>query len=189
MSKPKPGPKTHLVSDSGKNKVGASRFWLLRAAAKRAAEAFEQRFYLEAITLTESLLATRLESRLSHVRKCRGNSKAVNFDPLGRLCKDLIREDTEPVLDWEAYHPAILVIRDWVNERNAALHEMAKLESEDGPDFSEKYEKSREIALRGFRALLAYDAIDREVRGNASKTTATDDFEGGTALDCLRNLR
>jgi hypothetical protein len=61
MSETETKTKVHLISEPGKNKVGTERYWLLRASAEKAAQAFKQGFYLEAITLTESLLATRLE--------------------------------------------------------------------------------------------------------------------------------
>jgi hypothetical protein len=65
-------PKVHVISKPGENNVGSIRFRLLRAAAERATEAFKKGFFLEAITLTESLLGTRLESRLAWVRNQTG---------------------------------------------------------------------------------------------------------------------
>jgi hypothetical protein len=178
----------YIVSVPGENDVGTKRFWLLRAAAEKAAEAFKQGFYLEAITLTESLLGTRLESRLTWVRSCQNNSHAVTFSTLGFLCKELLHDDAKVAPDWNAFQAPIQEISKWVQLRNEALHGMAKLEKEDGRDFCGKYEACRTTALNGFGSLLSYDATDREERGKAQKLTATDDLRGGTAFDCLRDI-
>lgn len=180
--------KTHIVS-TRENDVGTERYCLLLAAAEKAAEAFKQGFYLEAITLTESLLATRLESRLSHIKRRQDKSEAAGFGTLAHLCKALLSDEAKETPGWEAYQVPIQEIRKWATQRNEALHEMAKLVAEDGDNFQEKYNRGRETALEGFRALLAYDAIDRQERGKVEKFTATDNYAGGTAFDCLRNLR
>jgi hypothetical protein len=180
--------KKHIISVPGENNVGTKRFGLLCAAAEKAAEAFKQGCYLEAITLTESLLATRLESRLTWVRSCQNNSEAVKFSTLGYLCKELLHDNAMVAPDWNAFQVPIQGISEWVKLRNGALHEMAKLDQEDGRDFHNKYEECKATALNGFRTLLSYDATDREERGKAQKSTATDDLGGGTAFDCLRDI-
>jgi hypothetical protein len=167
--------------------VGAKRFRLLCAAAKKAAEAFHHGFYLEAITLTESLLATRLESRLTWVRECQGKSEPVKFATLGYLCNELLKGDAKAAPDWAAFEDPIRAIREWAEKRNGALHKMAKLVEGDR-DFNSNYNRCRITALGGFRVLLAYDAIDRSERLKANKTTATDGLNRGTAFDCLRNI-
>ncbi|WP_437276047.1 hypothetical protein WME90_33015 [Sorangium sp. So ce375] len=188
MSETENKPKVHAISRPGENDVGTNRFSLLRAAADKAAEAFKHGFYLEAITLVESLLATRLESRLAWVREIQGKSLAVRFNTLGPLCTELLGENAAAAPDWHAFYGPIQDIREWAKSRNVALHEMAKLIEEDGRVFSEKYEMCRTIALSGFRAILAYDAVDRNERRKAGKYTATDDMNNGTAFDHLRSL-
>jgi len=188
MSETENKPKVHAVSKPGENDVGTDRFSLLHAAADKAAVAFERGFYLEAITLVESLLATRLESRLTWVRECQGKSQAVRFNTLGPLCTELLGENAAAAPDWHEFHGPIQDIREWAKKRNEALHEMAKLIEEDGRAFSEKYEMCRAIALGGFRALLAYDTVDRRERRKVGKYTATDDMNNGTAFDHLRSL-
>src|SRR5262245_55875454 len=131
MSETENNRRVHITSVPGKNNVGTMRFRLLRAAAKRAAAAFKKGFYLEAITLTESLLATRLESRLAHVRDCQNKSGATSFSTLGRLCDALLHEDAKQAPHWEAFQAPIQEIKKWANSRNEALHEMAKLVKED----------------------------------------------------------
>ncbi len=173
------------VSKPGQNDIGTTRYWLLCAAANRAAEAFENAFYLEAITLTESLLATRLESRVAFVRECQKMHQPVKFSPLGPLCTELLKDDNQGVIDAEAFMVPIQKIKEWAGRRNEALHEMAKLYQEDGRDFSEKYQMSRDTVIKGFELLLAYDALDRKVRRAVGLYTATDDKKGATAFDCL----
>lgn len=69
MSETQSKSKIHAISKPGENHVGLNRYVLLSEVAQKAASAFEQEFYLEAITLTESMLATRLESRLTWIRR------------------------------------------------------------------------------------------------------------------------
>jgi hypothetical protein len=181
-------PRGHLISKPGENDVGASRFCLLRAAANRAAEAFKEGFCLEAIALTESLLATRLESRVAWVRACQRGKLPVRFSTLGALCNELLSKSAPTVPDAEEFGVPIQNIREWANKRNTALHEMAKLNEGDGGGFKEKYKMSRDFALNGFEALLAYDALDREVRRSVGEYAATDDKNNETAFKCLRDL-
>jgi hypothetical protein len=180
-------PKVHVISKPGENNVGSIRFRLLRAAAERATEAFKKGFFLEAITLTESLLGTRLESRLAWVRNQTGKLP-VEFSTLRALCDELLGKRASAVPDAEAFKLPIEAVREWANKRNEALHEMAKLIEGDTHDFSVKYKRSRAVVMEGFKVLLAYDALDRKVRRAAGKYTATDDKNNGTDFGCLRDL-
>ncbi len=188
MSKSDKKSKGHLVSIPGENEVGNNRYTLLYGAAKKAAAAFKRGFYLEAITLTESLLATRLESRLGWVRSCQKRSEAIRFGTLGYLTGELLREDAKDAPDWDAFCCVIRDIAEWAAARNQALHEMAKLIEEDGHRFDQKYRQSRPTALNGFKLLLAYDDVDRKERRKAGKHTATDNMKGGTAFDRLIDI-
>src|ERR1035437_712315 len=168
--------KVHVTSMPGENPIGSDRYHLLRAAAERAAEAFKKGFFLEAITLTESLLGTRLECRLAWVRRIQTGKPPVEFSTLNRLCEELLGKRASAVLcDAEAFKLPIQAVREWVDKRNEALHEMAKLIEEDTHDFSVKYKRSRVVVLEGFKVLLAYDALDRRQRRAVDKHTATDD--------------
>jgi hypothetical protein len=180
--------KVHIISVPGENDVGTKRFRVLHAAAERAAEAYKIGFYLEAITLTESLLATRLESRLTWVRQCQKKSGAAKFSTLGDLCTKLLSGNAKVAPDWDAFQAPLQEISKWVKQRNEALHEMAKLVEGEGHNFNKSYARCRATALEGFRALIEYDAIDRKERLKAKKTTATDNLHGGTAFDCLSDL-
>jgi hypothetical protein len=181
-------PSTHAISKPGENPVGSSRFCLLGAAANRAAEAFKKGFYLEAITLTESLMATRLESRLAWVRDLLRREQPVEFSTLVPLCCELLGKRASGVPDAEEFKVPIQGVKEWACKRNEALHQMAKLTEGHGHAFREKYEMSRDIVLQGFEVLLAYDALDRKVRRADRKYTATDDKNNGTAFDCLRDF-
>lgn len=186
MSETQNEPKIHAISKPGENFVGLDRFVLLSAAAEKAANAFEHHFYLEAITLTESILATRLESRLTWVRRWQGNEKPVKFNTLGRLCSDLLHQNATLAPDWELFEAPIKNIREWTRKRNQALHEMAKLIEEDKRSFTEKYIATRAVSVEGFRVLLDYDAIDRQERRKNGKLTATDSKNGATSFDVLK---
>src|SRR5689334_11564173 len=121
MSESKTKSKVHVVSIPGMNNIGTKRFRLLRAVAEKAAAAFRHKFYLEAITLTESLLATRLESRLTWVRHWQKKNEATEFNTLGRLCTELLHGTAKAAPDYDDFEVAIRDIREWAKQRNEAL--------------------------------------------------------------------
>ena len=102
--------------------VAAQRYDLYRMAHGRISEAVEAGFYLEAITLIESIATDRLESRLTFL-----TSTNVGFKNLGPLIQDIRVHETDVAL-------RSIVDADldaWRVMRNQAVHEMAKLEAGD----------------------------------------------------------
>ena len=110
-------------------------------------KAIKAEFYLEAITLMESIIADRLESYL--IRKT-GN-KALAFKTLEKLIRGLKNNNDVlmPISD----------IEDWKNSRNMFLHEMAKIEDGKYEDFQTKYYDAKQCAEDGMKLFRMVDAI------------------------------
>lgn len=120
------------------------RFHLYRMAHGRIAEALEKQFYLEAITLIESIATDRLESRLSFLTQTN-----YGFMNLGPLIADIRKHETDSIL---------LSIVDqeldaWRIMRNEAVHEMAKLAVGDSSTWEDRVQVLVIVADEGLEVL------------------------------------
>lgn len=128
-----------------KGEIRRDRYQRVLVQYKRA---MESGFYLEAVTLMESIISDRLESRATYLGKTTG------FDTLGKLC-NILSSDT-------VLKDIIPQIVDWKNGRNRILHEMSKIDASDmAEDFGEKYESGRLLAQSGLDIFRKVDAAVR----------------------------
>lgn len=128
-----------------KGEIRRDRYQRVLEQYKRA---MESGFYLEAVTLMESIISDRLESRATYLGKTTG------FDTLGKLC-NILSSDT-------VLKDIIPQIVDWKNGRNRILHEMSKIDVSDmAEDFGEKYESGRLLAQSGLDIFRQVDAAVR----------------------------
>ena len=139
-------PKIRAVINSDKV-VNKQRQLLYKNSLRQLKKAISEEYYLEAIALLDSLIADRLESRIGEL-----TNKNVQFNPLGKLCKDLLRV--------ENMHAIIEIIEKeiipWVKTRNISIHESVKIEA--GKDklwekFCEDKKSSGEDGYKIFRKL------------------------------------
>jgi len=115
------GDRSRGEAHAGKG-YGTRRLLLFEAARDHIERSIELGFFCEAIAISESILADRLESRLSWLTK-----QNAGFKTLGRLLKELRRCESDP----ELTH-LLVELNDWRDRRNRALHEMVKV-ADDGP--------------------------------------------------------
>ncbi len=133
-----------------KDKVGEARYELIKRAKERITEAKDNGYYLEAITILESLIADRLESILA---KSETNEKG--FKALGRLIKKVKNSTT---LDPGFKNLIETELDKWKDKRNQALHEMVKLEEGNLHEWDERYGKF-EIEIK--KGLDIFNEIDK----------------------------
>ena len=134
--------------------LGSRRFTRYRDAFDRAAACTEAGYPLEAIALLDSLISDRLASRLGYS----SGQLAKERLSCGGLCHELLRPDVERD---PAFREVVTRIRDWVAERNHAMHASAKaLKSADGPSFSELLDSHGKVAAAGIALLRAFDELD-----------------------------
>ena len=107
------------------NGYGTRRRKLYESARDQIERSIQRGFYGEAIALCESILADRLESRLSFLQ-----NQNRGFQTLGKLVRDLrsveTGDETQPLRD------TVSAVEVWARLRNRALHEMVKV-ADDGP--------------------------------------------------------
>jgi hypothetical protein len=131
---------------------------MYRAAHARIKEANKAGYHLEAITIIESIVADRLESRLTHVI-----GKDFRFQNLGSLItkarqveKDLkLRSLIDQSLD------------NWRKARNKALHEMAKIAMGDGTTWNDRVAGLVPISKDGLALLRKIDKQIKVLRQGA----------------------
>ena len=147
--------KERLTSKGPKSDIAQKRRSLYAKTMKRVSEALSGGFVLEAITLLESVISDRLESRLSKLDlECKAPGR---FWPLSAMAKSLADESDDPDKAKEVYAS----IPGWAKSRNIALHGLGKLAKADDKSWDEKYEEARVAADRGIEL---FRALDREVR-------------------------
>ncbi len=138
-----------------KSNTGKLRASLYKSGRAQIKSALEQGFYLEAIALTESMIADRLEARWAW----RNNQAphARRFSTVGSLAKRLLEADKKTSAI-RAYQRAV----DWAKKRNEALHEMFKLhEAEQCVDWRSRYSHLESVAKEG---IATANAVDAEVK-------------------------
>ncbi|MFZ1324828.1 MAG: hypothetical protein WAT67_02175 [Candidatus Contendobacter sp.] len=114
----KPKNRTRAIATAGNN-IGITRYQLYKRAYARINESIKQEFYLEAISIIESLISDRLESRLTFLK-----GSDFGFKTLGQLISEINKVEADSQLkDFVTKN-----LDSWRFIRNKALHEMAKLE-------------------------------------------------------------
>jgi hypothetical protein len=151
--------------------------------------------YLEAIAILDSLLSDRLASRLHYVRECNlnlkdGDSNASEVDvnalwATGWLCGCLLGDESKknnkknksgPDKDFDKdFREIIGKIEDWVEKRNKAIHDSAKVfrESDSSKTFAGVLLMHKETAECGLKLLKAFDELDTKSRAKGNKKPAS----------------
>ena len=143
-------PKSQRMIANSKEKAEFRRV-ILKETISRCNQAIKAGYYLEAITLMESLIADRLESRALYL-----NKKNASFQTLFNLC-GLLNDD-------EFLSYIIPDIREWSQRRNAALHTLAKIDDNNMVSFDQKYSVTKETARQGMQIFRRIDRALKQSR-------------------------
>lgn len=144
------------------NTVGLQRYTRYRKVLRRYKEAMEQGFYLEAVTLMESIISDRLESTINHV-----SNNNHSYLPLGKLIKLFDEKEIKGKIS-EDFLTIVKTISEWKNQRNKALHEMAKLDDEPNQTFETLYDSAKQTAEEGYAIFRKVDSSMRNACINMS---------------------
>jgi hypothetical protein len=135
--------KTRAVNLPGSS-VGKLRRNLYHQAFDHIANAMDNGFYLEAITLIESLISDRLESRLTQIL---GNDFSF------RTLNDLIEQTRKNEPDEMLKNLVTIDLNEWRKQRNSSLHEMVKVQAGDESTWECRVMKLPFIATNGLELL------------------------------------
>lgn len=142
-----PKPNARAINQPG-NGIGKRRQGLYKHAHERIKAALDAGFYLEAITLCESILADRLEARRAWLNQ-QDHAKR-QFSTLGGLVRELTQSKAQDMSERDEGAQAVYrEIGAWARSRNHALHEMAKLAEGDDTTWDERYKNLAKIAATG----------------------------------------
>lgn len=137
--------------------VGAFRHELYADVLARINQSYENGYYIEAITLLESIISDRLESICNEVNQ--NNDDA--FSMLGTLINHAKRIDVSE--DWS---DILNKLDEWRKKRNSAIHEMAKIEDGNMTPFVDRYATCKDIVEEG---KVLFREIDNNIRKYRNK--------------------
>ena len=152
--------KNRAINSPG-NAVGKQRQELYRHAVVQINEALKNGFFLEAIAIEESLIADRLESRLSQLlgrdyshRTLKNLSDVVEREETDQALRDIVLNDLNP----------------WRLSRNSAIHEMVKLAEGDTRTWRDRMDGLGPIAKKGIELFRAVDKHVTRLRNSTRST-------------------
>lgn len=145
---------------------GMQRHNLYASVLAKRKKAMEDGYYLEAVTLTESIVADRLESRLSFLK-----GEDFSFKPLGPLIIEAGKVETDEELK------ALVTdeengLEAWRKRRNNAIHELAKIEEDSSVPWGARYEEVRQCAESGYELFRKINARVNKLRREGQKQEA-----------------
>jgi len=139
--------------------VGEVRYNTYYASIERYQQALENKYYIECISLMESLIADRLESLANQISE----SRDYSYKTLERLLEFLQGHKQKYLLN-EDMLQSLEHIVNWKNDRNKAIHEMAKLTDNLNEQFSTRYANLKNIANEGYNLFRELDNSIRKFR-------------------------
>lgn len=142
-----------------KSEVGKTRQQLYAHVMAQYKKAMDEHFYIEAVALMDSIVCDRLESLAANLTENEPKFVNKNLDFLLReIPTDLIPEKIKPTLE---------ELKEWKDNRNIAIHEIAKLQSDAlDKDFQAKYKENKAIAETGKKLFRKLDNEIRKYRRN-----------------------
>ncbi|AHF17904.1 hypothetical protein [Niabella soli] len=116
-----------------------ARYKKIRSAASQLKNSISQGFFLEATTLTESLICDRLESRIAELTK-----QDVNLGTIGAGLKNLRLLETDSNLKL-----IFIETQEWAKKRNEVIHEAAKIAKGKIKTWDEFLQLAQDTAIEG----------------------------------------
>lgn len=133
------------------SQVGQDRYQLYKASIDQYQKALKDGYFLECITLMESLIKDRLESIYNEIHHQDDTSK-MPFGRMSNILNDLDETELKVKLD------------EWIQKRNCAIHAMAKLQEHSGVTFEERYKSLHDIAEKGYELFKEIDKVIKRFR-------------------------
>ena len=138
--------------------VARLRYELYRSANEQFKAAFEAGFYIECVSICESIISDRIEARLQFLR--RGTDKPSHIDSLGRLLKQVTDIEPEDQVELRAAYASI---REWGNARNETIHQFVKVtEQNQDLDGNGRVRNAKTAARDGIRLMKMISALVRK---------------------------
>lgn len=137
------------------NDISQERYELYKATFAWITKSINEGFYLEAISLEESLITDRLESYMTWLK-----GTDYSFKTLGDLKRAIEVYETDDDL-------RLLVLGEldqWRRARNKAAHEMVKIEDGKTISWTDRMRINQEVAEAGLELVRKIDRQTRRLR-------------------------
>lgn len=147
MAKNSPKRKENVIPIPDRN---APKYFSYREAWGRIKRSIAMGFYLEAVTLEESIISDRLTSYFQKTGVLGLDSK--RFVSLGRLIDYLKQHEPEPIRDplkEPRFENLQQSLDDWRDKRNHVVHGIVKSSGESLDDVENFLAEAKEIAVEG----------------------------------------
>jgi hypothetical protein len=150
-------PRKRAISASD-NDIGQERYALYKSSFAWVDKSIDEGYYLEAISIVESLVTDRLESYLSFLFE-----KDFSFETLGKLI-NAIRSDKSGKTDEVLSSLVLNDLDKWRKDRNRAAHEMVKIEDGKRVSWEERVKINKTVAETGLELVRKIDNRIRKLR-------------------------
>lgn len=153
--------KPKRAKNSPENEVGKIRGKIYTGVFDQITKAEEQGFYLEAITLYESLITDRLESALSMV---------TGFEYPFKNLGPLITEVRSKMPNSELRTLVDNRLDQWRMNRNESQHQMAKLAEGQEKELEVEYQKCAAYCVEGKAIFRQLDKLVVKIKSETKKS-------------------
>jgi len=138
--------------------VARQRYELYKLANEQLKAAYEAGFFIECVSICESIIADRLEARIQYLQ--RGTDKPSNLDALGRLLKQLDALEDGSQMELTAAYQSI---REWTKARNETIHQFVKVTSQNEHlDGTQRLKQSKLTAQQGVVLMRKISSLVRK---------------------------
>jgi hypothetical protein len=158
--------KLRLPASTGKkSEAGQLRNEIYKRVWSQIKLATDAQCWLEVITLTESVIADRLEARLAHIAE--QQSEGRRGRTAGQAAWALQRShDAGDEVAMRCYQ----AVAQWCVRRNTALHELAKLFETTTGDWNSRYSDTKKISEDGVKLAKSVSTLVRRLNKPPSNT-------------------
>lgn len=150
-------PRKRAISGSD-NDIGQERYELYKSAFSWIARSIDEGYYLEAISILESLVSDRLESYLPVLF-----DRDFSFKTLGDLIQ-AVKSDKSNKTDELLRSLVLNDLDQWRKDRNKAAHEMVKIEDGKRIIWEERVKINKTVAETGLELVRKIDNRIRKLR-------------------------
>lgn len=137
------------------NNISQERYELYKAAFEWIGKSISEGFYLEAISLEESLITDRLESYLTWLK-----GTDFSFKTLGELKRAIEMHET----DDDLRQLVLGELDQWRQSRNKAAHEMVKIEDGKRVSWTDRMRINQAVAEVGLELVRKIDRLTQKLR-------------------------
>jgi hypothetical protein len=140
-------------------KGDANKFLAYREAWTRIKQAQEQGFYLEAITIEESIISDRLSSYFRNILKTEKQLNSL------KGMQDLWKKHHPEAIIFGGYNDLIFELDKWRKERNQAIHAIVQSHTHPARSIDSFLLHSKNVAARGEKLTSAISQwCDKKIR-------------------------